>query len=764
MIDRLLSWLAGQIARRPGRIVLFTTLPCLALGAVIAVVEVDMAFMSIMDPEAPLVARFNQGNTDVGLSRKLLLLLEGPDEALQPAVDALVPALDAIPEVEQVMAEPPTEWLRQQAPYLVERDLFDAWVRAVTHPQDEENARRLKEGMEAATAQIDPATTPGARLVFVLMALDPVSAPMGDNGFPEIDEATQAALADTGVTGEYAGLAAMAQQDQASVLNKISTLTPLSLALVLALLLFVERRPLRLAAVATPMVLAMCGTLGLVGLIAGKLTAIEAFFGLMVFGLGVDFGLHLIVRQREERAAGHGFDAALRRTLEGAGRGIVAGALTSTGAFVIVAAAPDPIAWHLGLSGAIGLLLCLVLMLSLLPSLWTLLDRRRPARAPRALVLPLLAPLAGHAIRHPWLHLGAGALLIAGAVAGFGRFAYEVDLEQVFTRDVPAVITADRIQELYDVNTGPWTSLADDLEEARALTAAYEAEATFERVESAAKLFPADMAERHQVLQHVGDDIAGQRNLLAALRAMPVVLDAEALRAGVELLDVLAAAAAAGPPTTDDLPEIVRAQLMAPDGRFLVQAYSATPTLHAEEARAQRLVAESIDPDASSFVLAVEGMLLAERPWAIWVLVGILAFVAVVLTVDLRDPRRVVMALAPVVFGTSVTFGALCWLGVEFNVMGVLMVPLIIGLGVDDGIHVVHRIREHDGPPDEAAVSVGRAIVMTTLTTCFSVSVFILADHPGLELMALVMMLGLPLCLLASITLVPALAVVMRVR
>ena len=451
-------------------------------------------------------------------------------------------------------------------------------------------------------------------------------------------------------------------------------------------------------------------------------------------------------------------------TLVGAGRGIVAGALTTTGAFTIVAVAPDPIAWHLGLSGAIGLLLCLVLMLTLLPSLWTLLDRRSPGQPPTSLALPLLAPLAGHAGRHPWVHLGGGALLIAGAAAGFGRFAYEVDLEQVFTRDVPAVITADRVQELYDVNTGPWMSLAGDLDEARALTAAYEAEPMFERVESAAKLFPADMAARHEVLLAARDDIARQRTLVTAMLAMPIVPDAEALRAGKELLDSLAGAAEAGPPSAQDLPAIIRSQLLVPDGRFLVQAYTAEPTLHAEEARAQRLVAESIDPHASSFMLAVEGMLLAERPWAVWVLVGILVLVAVVLTVDLRDPRRVVMALAPVVFGTSVTFGALCWLGVEFNVMGMLMVPLIIGLGVDDGIHVVHRIREHDGPPDEAAVSVGRAIVMTTMTTCISVSVFMLADHPGLELMALVMMIGLPLCLLASITLVPALAVVMRVR
>jgi len=149
-------------------------------------------------------------------------------------------------------------------------------------------------------------------------------------------------------------------------------------------------------------------------------------------------------------------------------------------------------------------------------------------------------------------------------------------------------------------------------------------------------------------------------------------------------------------------------------------------------------------------------MLGSEHPWMYWVLAGILALVATVLAVDLRSVRWVAVALTPVLFGTSVTFGLLCWSGMDFNVMGAVVVPLIIGLGVDDGIHVVHRIREHAGPAHEAAVSVGRAIVMTTLTTCTGTAAFLFTDHPGLESMALVLLVGLPMCLLASVALVPA--------
>jgi len=93
--------------------------------------------------------------------------------------------------------------------------------------------------------------------------------------------------------------------------------------------------------------------------------------------------------------------------------------------------------------------------------------------------------------------------------------------------------------------------------------------------------------------------------------------------------------------------------------------------------------------------------------------------------------------------------------------MTIIMVPLIIGLGVDDGIHVVHRLRENTPSPAYAVASVSRAILLTTLTTCSSFAVFLFTDHAGLEGMALVLLVGLPLCLLASVTVIPALAVVL---
>ena len=111
------------------------------------------------------------------------------------------------------------------------------------------------------------------------------------------------------------------------------------------------------------------------------------------------------------------------------------------------------------------------------------------------------------------------------------------------------------------------------------------------------------------------------------------------------------------------------------------------------------------------------------------------------------------------------TIGTLCWMGISFNVMVILVLPLLLGLGVDDGLHVVHRMMEDEElPADKATSSVVRAITMTTLTTCTSFGVLLMTNHAGMELMAQTMLIGLPFCLFASLTLVPALSVVLGLR
>ena len=756
-MTRLLAWLARAAFHHPRWVVAAAVLPAVLLGASAAFVPRDLGFSGILDLDDPAVQPYAVLNDQLNLGGRMLLLLEGDDAALELAAQRLHEQVETIGAVTWITTEQPTEWLEQRAPYLVERAVFDDWLALATRPEDGAATARLADALTELDDAQDPLRRPGLLAAVVQLAHDPLNVEMGGADFFLTDRALKAALADVPVEASWAGVAAASGQDQSRVFRRIGWMTPLSLLLVLAVLRLAEPRLKQLGAIALPMILAGGATLGITGLALGQITQGEAFFGVLVFGLGIDFALHLLARLREERASGAELGPALHTTLTGTGRGVVAGAVTTSGAFAIASFAPDPLATHLGFSGAAGLLVCLLLMLSLLPALWVLMARKGGKPAPAiALEFAFVQRVAVAAERRPVACLLIAVVLVGAAAAGIPRFRSETDLSKVFSREVSVVGTMERVSELFGVHSAPWVIPAEGLEEARRVSDALATSTTFTEVRSLADLLPADGAARAALLAQAAPAVDRR---LAALRAMAgLPLARGAVQAPIDLLVRLQEATASGAPTLADLPPELARDALTPDGRVLVQAWTPEPVWDGADAKAQREEIQAIHPDAASFLMLLELTMAADRPWVRSVLLGIAGLVLLVLFIDLRRPRDVLLALVPVLCGVTFTFGVLCWMDVGFNVITALVVPLLIGLGVDDGIHVVHRLREHpDRPPSQAATAVGTAIVLTTATTCASVGVFAMSDHPGMESMALVMLIGLPACLFASIALVPAL-------
>ena len=761
LITRLLEKASILCLKHPVRVILWSALPCLLLSFLVPFVPLNLSFMSMLNNDDPLIARYNKTSTRLNLSGRLLLLLQGPEEHLDAAVDEISNKLTNDGLAECFIAELPEEWAQSYAPWLVEKELFDGWLGLATTPQEMKAAQRFFAEMGVLRAELEAQRRPGTRLVVVQMKVDPISLPVGENGFRDIESAVHSVLDGSGIEISFSGTAAASQQDQERVLKRVALLTPISFMLVLLIFSLVERRPFHLLAVSLPMLLAMGSTLAVVGVLTGEITIIEAFFGVMVFGLGIDFALHLMTRLRSEQLPGRDFSLALHRTILGSGRAVVSGAVTTAGAFIIFCFAPDTVARHLGMSGGVGLLFCLVLMLTLLPAIWVLLERRGARPISHAVRFRFLGAMAQHSTQHPKLYLLAAFALLVTALAGSPRFHFETDLKKVFSRDVPAIQDMERVQATFGVNAGPWIAITDSLEEARQMSKAFGANPLFSRVDSLASLLPADLEQRAQRLAANRETIVQQLTTSRILLALATGIQAAQLRALIQALEALEKALETGPPTVQTLPSGLRKQLFTSDDKYLVYAYAKEPTLDGYQARTERLAAQAIAPEAAGISLLFEAILLAERPWLKYVFVSILLFVVLVLAVDMRCFRWMLVALTPVLFGASVTFGVFCWLDIGFNLMTIIMVPLIIGLGVDDGIHVVHRLRENTPSPAYAVASVSRAILLTTLTTCSSFAVFLFTDHPGLEGMALVLLVGLPLCLLASVTVIPALAVVL---
>ena len=757
MLDALLRWLVEAALRRPWTVVVATVLPTLVAALLVVRVPLDLSFTGIVPKDHPEVAKYLALSSELNVGGRLLLLLEGPEEELEQAVDAAA-VLGELEGIQEVLLRGPEDWVEEHAPYLVDDQLFDAWL-ALADPSRWEEVRGLEDLLEAEREALEPPE--GMRLVQIQMTHRPLDMPVGSSPIPRIEQELEAIYGDGPVAASLTGVPAVAAQDQVRTLGRAQMLTPVSLFLVLLVLRTAEPRWRHMFAMAVPMVLSMAATLGLVGTLTGTLTALETFFGIMVFGLGVDFGLHLTTRMAEEQADAASFEEALRTTFRATARGVVAGAVTTSGAFFIVAAAPDPMTLHLGLSGGIGLALCLALMLTLLPALWVLLERgdAPPPRDPR---LPWLTRVAEGAARRPVATLVVGGVLVGLAATGSVSYRFETNLEKVFNREVPALEAGRRVQAAFEINPGPWVLPVADLEEARRVEAELADEPLFIGTWSAASVLRADREARAERLSAALPEMMDAYATLQNLSLFGPPREQEGVRQAMEALVALSKAARAGPPGLSELPPSLADQLLLPDGSPVVYAYPANASLDGLITQQERLAVQALVPEATGFGAMIEAMVLAERPWLKWVFAAILGFVLLVLVIDLRKPRWMALAVLPVLCGTIAGFGLLCLVTEGFNVMTLLTVPLILGLGVDDGIHVVHRLREEPDRPGTATAGVGRAIFLTTLTTCTSFATLMFTDHAGMEGMTLVLLVGLPICLAASVTMIPAAAALTR--
>lgn len=134
-----------------------------------------------------------------------------------------------------------------------------------------------------------------------------------------------------------------------------------------------------------------------------------------------------------------------------------------------------------------------------------------------------------------------------------------------------------------------------------------------------------------------------------------------------------------------------------------------------------------------------------------------LAVIFLILLLDFRRLRRTVLALVPLVIGAVWMVGVMEVSGLQLTMLNVIAIPLIIGIGIDDGVHILHRYQiEGRYQHEKVFASTGRAILLTSLTTMLGFGSLVFASYRGLGSMGSALFIGVGTCFLASVLVLPA--------
>lgn len=537
-------------------------------------------------------------------------------------------------------------------------------------------------------------------------------------------------------------------------LGRTSTL---ALGLVVLYVALHFRRLLAVVLVLAPLYLGIAMSYGLAGALFGKLNILTAFIGAILVGIGIDNGLHILGRFEEERREGKSDHEAVRTAFGEAGRVSLAAALTTASAFIALTWTDFRAFREFGVLAASGMVFVLAAYVMLLPALLGLLARFAPglAKAPSAILLPGVPFMRRAAAPIAWL-LALGGFFAATQIPG-ARF--DADFSRLDDADLPSFHLDKEVNRLLGRSQTPMVILAEseaDAREAARRVRKQMAElgeaATIGLVTTRADLLPSDQVEKQPLLERIA------KNLRRFRRAE---LDADAKKQLEQLLDM----AEAQPFTAAELPDALRQVFEPKPGAGPAHFVLLYPTVSMGEAAAIKRVAEQLRhvPLADGRVLAGAGepivladvLLTVERD-APRIFIATLVLVLGALWLTLGKLRLALLSLAPALIVVVVTVGLLPVVGLELNYLNMIVLPILLGIGVDDGAHIVSRV-EAGEPLLKVWQHTGWDVTGAILTDVFGFGVLALAAHPGLASLGKLALLGLTINYLACVVLLPAL-------
>jgi len=133
-----------------------------------------------------------------------------------------------------------------------------------------------------------------------------------------------------------------------------------------------------------------------------------------------------------------------------------------------------------------------------------------------------------------------------------------------------------------------------------------------------------------------------------------------------------------------------------------------------------------------------------------------LFIVFLLLWVDFGNPQHALMAMVPLACGIFWMVGFMRLIGMQLNVVNVIGLPLIIGIGIDDGVHIIHRWKfEGAGKIKTVFSSTGKAIFLTSLTTMFAFGSLVFSIFRGWASFGGSLFLGVGACFLTTVFILP---------
>ena len=619
---------------------------------------------------------------------------------------------------------------------------------------------------------------------------------------------------DAGITGRP-----VLQADEMATSTHDMTLATIMAIIGVSLLFVVSFRAVwrPLLAVVTLLV-SIVWTFGWAAITVGSLNLLSTVFTLVIVGIGINYGMHILARYLEERERGLTADQALERSMVTAGVGNLTCAATSAAAFFCALLTDFKALAELGFIAGSGIFLSLIAMMTVYPAIIYLLDHRlinqhTPQQEyPRRHMIRLR--VLGRLLGRPWLVLAIVAAITLALLPWVPRITFDDNLLMLQSQELESVQWELALIEESGESTWFAASQVDTLDAVRSLSRRFSLLPTVSKVESLLDALPTDQDEKRALLTQSAGRLAALtvphdapadpekvRRALTRIQDGLEMIEEKLFVAGREdevlhittLLETVDRAVSTIDPapaqhgiaerlssyqqafmadlrnqlerwrprftpdgvTEQSLPHVVRSHFIGHDGRYLI---TITPDEDIWDPQAMASFVSdlrTIDPLVTGPpITSYEAARLMRRAFQETAIFSVVA-VAALIWMHFGRWRAVLLAFIPLVTGLTWLFGAMGLFGISLNLANFFAIPILIGIGIDGGIQMVQRMHEEPRRP-MLETSTATSIALSSMTTLIAFGSLMLGHHRGVASLGQVMALGIISILVATTIILPS--------
>jgi len=571
---------------------------------------------------------------------------------------------------------------------------------------------------------------------------------------------------------------------EADIRTDITGTSLVSFIAVLVLFVVAFRQPQAALLVAVPLVVGVVWTMGIASLFVDRITQVTLTFAAIMIGLSIDFSIHFYNRFLDDMRGGKTVPEAVAIAINQTGPSIVAGAITTGVAFFALMLTRFEGFRQLGLFGGLGILACLIANAAMLPAL-LIITSRLLKHAGRPMANFGLKKVSFAVFAYPRMAVAAG-LCIAVFFGFYGtRADFDEDFQSLRQPNDKYMALLTRIGSHFEVPGNPVIVIleATNMTEALELNDRIFANTLVARslydivsIDSLRTVYPHESTQRQALTRFGGIEVDRLRKQVESLLKDADGVPADFFEPALQRLEEMtqranAARVAAEVPITLSMTEDpafygALKRYMVSDRnknqvRVITRLYprrglwtEGVPALFKER------VSTGIDRPLTVLgndVLSAElrGVITRDLALALLViLVGIFFYLAFYF----KRLVRALLAMLPVLFAILCMLGTMQMLGIQFTYLNVIVLPMIIGIGVDNSIHLLGRYYEPGTRTLRLAIEkTGRAVVITSLTTIFGFGSLCVASFQGIREIGLLTIVGTVAVLFATLIFLPAL-------